>query len=59
MARRAESDPWIGDSNRKLWSYYLQLVAVEKAFKTLQGDLAIHPSKASEHRSATPVGQTY
>lgn len=25
----------------KLWSYYLQLVAVEEAFRTLKGDLAI------------------
>jgi transposase len=33
----AESDP------AKLWSYYLQLVAVEEAFKTLKGDLAIRP----------------
>jgi transposase len=32
-----ESDP------RKLWEYYLQLVAVEEAFKTLKGDLAIRP----------------
>jgi hypothetical protein len=27
----------------KLWSYYLQLVAVEDAFRTLKGDLAIRP----------------
>jgi hypothetical protein len=33
----SESDP------AKLWSYYLQLVAVEEAFKTLKGDLAIRP----------------
>ena len=32
-----ESDPV------KLWSYYLQLVAVEEAFRTLKGDLAIRP----------------
>jgi hypothetical protein len=32
-----ESDP------AKLWSYYLQLVAIEEAFKTLKGDLAIRP----------------
>ncbi len=32
-----ESDP------AKLWSYYLQLVVVEEAFKTLKGDLAIRP----------------
>ena len=27
----------------RLWSYYLQLVSVEEAFKTLKGDLAIRP----------------
>jgi hypothetical protein len=27
----------------KLWSYYLQLIAVEEAFRTLKGDLAIRP----------------
>lgn len=32
-----ESDPV------KLWSWYLQLVAVEEAFKNLKGDLAIRP----------------
>jgi transposase len=32
-----ESDP------AKLWEYYLQLVFVEEAFKTLKGDLAIRP----------------
>lgn len=32
-----ESDP------AKLWNYYLQLVAVEEAFKNLKGDLAIRP----------------
>ena len=32
-----ETDP------TKLWEYYLQLVAVEEAFKTLKGDLAIRP----------------
>jgi transposase len=32
-----ESDPG------KLWEYYLQLVAVEEAFKTLKGDLAVRP----------------
>jgi hypothetical protein len=32
-----ESDP------AKLWSYYLQLVSIEEAFKTLKGDLAIRP----------------
>jgi len=32
-----ENDP------AQLWSYYLQLVAVEEAFKTLKGDLAIRP----------------
>lgn len=33
----AEQDP------AKLWTYYLQLVAVEEAFKNLKGDLAIRP----------------
>ncbi len=32
-----ENDP------EQLWSYYLQLVAVEEAFKNLKGDLAIRP----------------
>ena len=32
-----ESDP------AKLWEYYLQLVAVEEAFKTLKGELSIRP----------------
>ena len=32
-----ESDP------AKLWEYYIQLTAVEEAFKTLKGDLAIRP----------------
>ena len=32
-----ESDP------ARLWEYYLQLVAVEEAFKTLKEDLAIRP----------------
>lgn len=32
-----ESDPAI------LWNYYLQLVAIEAAFRTLKGDLAIRP----------------
>jgi hypothetical protein len=32
-----ENDP------TQLWSYYLQLVAVEEAFKNLKGDLAVRP----------------
>jgi transposase len=32
-----------GDSPAQLWSYYLQLVAVEQAFKDLKDDLAIRP----------------
>ena len=32
-----------GDNPAQLWSYYLQLVAVEQAFKDLKGDLAIRP----------------
>jgi transposase len=33
----AENDP------TQLWGYYLQLVAIEEAFKNLKGDLAIRP----------------
>ncbi len=33
----------IADDPAQLWSYYLQLVAVEEAFKNLKGDLAIRP----------------
>ena len=42
-----ESDPAL------LWQYYIQLVAVEEAFKTLKGDLAIRPlpSRRTAHRS--------
>lgn len=32
-----QSDP------AKLWEYYIQLVAVEEAFKTLKGDLSVRP----------------
>jgi transposase len=32
-----------GDDPAKLWSYYLQLVQVEQAFKNLKGDLAVRP----------------
>jgi len=31
------------DNPAQLWNYYLQLVAVEQAFKDLKGDLAIRP----------------
>ena len=31
------------DDPAQLWGYYMQLVAVEEAFKTLKGDLAIRP----------------
>jgi Transposase DDE domain len=31
------------DNPGQLWNYYLQLVAVEQAFKELKGDLAIRP----------------
>lgn len=34
----------------KLWQFYLQLVAVEAAFKTLKGDLAIRPIFHQEER---------
>ncbi len=34
-----------------LWQYYIQLIAVEEAFKTLKGDLAIRPIfHKEEHR---------
>jgi transposase len=32
-----------GDDPAKLWSYYLQLVRIEEAFRNLKGDLAIRP----------------
>jgi hypothetical protein len=32
-----------GDDPAKLWALYLQLVAVEEAFKNLKGDLAVRP----------------
>ena len=31
------------DDPAKLWQYYIQLVAVEEAFRNLKGDLAIRP----------------
>ncbi len=40
----SQSDP------AKLWEYYLQLVAVEEAFKTLKGDLAIRPIFHSDQK---------
>jgi hypothetical protein len=40
----AESDPAI------LWQYYIQLVAVEEAFKNLKADLAIRPVFHQEER---------
>jgi len=44
-ANLTESDP------AKLWQFYLQLVEVEAAFKTLKGDLAIRPIfHQDEHR---------
>jgi transposase len=33
----ADNDP------AQLWQYYVQLVAVEEAFRILKGDLAIRP----------------
>ena len=39
-----ESDP------AKLWQFYLQLVEVEAAFRTLKGDLAIRPVFHQEER---------
>ena len=35
---------------RALWQYYIQLVAVEEAFKNLKGDLAIRPIFHHEER---------
>ena len=32
-----------GDDPARLWSYYLQLVRIEEAFRDLKGDLAIRP----------------
>ena len=32
-----------GDDPALLWQYYIQLVAIEEAFKNLKGDLAIRP----------------
>src|SRR5208282_1462910 len=32
-----------GDDPATLWQYYIQLVAVEEAFRNLKGDLAIRP----------------
>jgi len=32
-----------GDDPAKLWSYYLQLIRIEEAFRNLKGDLAIRP----------------
>jgi transposase len=31
------------DDPAKLWDYYIRLVEVEQAFKTLKGDLAVRP----------------
>jgi transposase len=46
VARRREGR-YLHQSHRaqpaKLWTSYLQLVAVEEAFKNLKGDLALHP----------------
>lgn len=33
----------VDDDPAKLWSYYLQLVTVEEAFKTLKSELAVRP----------------
>jgi hypothetical protein len=33
----------VGDDPARLWSYYLQLVRIEEAFRNLKGDLAIRP----------------
>ena len=33
----------VGHDPAQLWGYFLQLVAVEQAFKTLEGDVAVRP----------------
>ena len=33
----------VADDPAELWGYYLKLVVIEEAFKTLKGDLAIRP----------------
>ena len=33
-----------------MWQYYIQFVAVEQAFKNLQGDLAIRPAFQQDER---------
>ena len=43
-----ESDPAL------LWQYYIQLVAVEQAFKNLKGDLAIRPVFHQHERRIEP-----
>jgi hypothetical protein len=49
-----ESDP------AKLWEYYIQLVAVEEAFKTLKGDLSVrpifHPHQSHADSNHDPAG---
>ena len=42
------------DDPAQLWQYYLQLVAVEEAFKNLKGDFAIRPIFHQEERGSKP-----
>ena len=44
-----ETDP------AKLWHFYLQLVAVEEAFKNLKGDLATVPSSINAKNASRPI----
>jgi len=44
------------DDPAKLWDYYIRLVEVEQAFKTLKGDLAIRPVF---HQTRSPDRGTY
>lgn len=47
-----ESDP------AKLWEYYLRWVAVEEAFKTLKGDLAIRRSTINANGASRPISSS-
>ena len=47
-----ESDP------ATLWQYYIQLVAVEEAFKNLKADLAIRPSFIKKNAGSRPTSSS-
>ena len=42
------------DDPAKLWQYYIQLVAVEEAFRNLKGDLAIRPVSIMREAHRSP-----